>query len=628
MRKYLGHILLLTVLVTVPACEKQGGASDVVLEQVPAQLAMSLGGGVATRGDVTVIKELQDTPAFSGVEDIKFLAFSTTTDVSKDGATPLNMALPKMYLEASDLLYPSLAHCFGGSWVFTIPRETASFLSYGRTKVIKESETDPVSFKHKNGSLVETGFDTDGFNTSSIRFSPEVMLSSGSTPAAATSIAQALDAIVFGQSFSINAYYGTNGQFETLSFPWDGNIGDDNLRDCYQNITAGGALMPGSGTNVAAMLTNLYRAVSGYNILNPAQYEIEKDGAIYPATKENGTPLTYADIYKGVQSVILDRFNALATGTSTVIAISGGDSPVVSFTDEELATYPERLGLPSGAAVVRWTPSGYKVPIENGLDGIAPISAYCYPPVLYYFGDSNIRTSNDVNVEDLYVSGSDWPSILNGYKDGAVVTSSTRAVALVEPLHFAAGMLKASIKAESSSLQDNDDKDYTLVDVSGNKFPLTGVIIGRQYPQKYNFTPDYTTESKQYYMYDDQISGIYLTTDQSDYFRSLTLQTPEGKDTYFCLEFRNDSGQSFYGAEGRILPGHKFYLVGKLETPPATSGFKEVFTRNYITTVRCVIKSLADAHSAVPDMGIPQLNLGVETVVDWTMSDPLTLILE
>ena len=94
------------------------------------------------------------------------------------------------------------------------------------------------------------------------------------------------------------------------------------------------------------------------------------------------------------------------------------------------------------------------------------------------------------------------------------------------------------------------------------------------------------------------------------------------------LSVPSRSSQSFYGAEGRILPGHKFYLVGKLDAPGEGEARKEIFTKGYKTTVKCTISSLKDAHSAVPDMGIPLLTLGVDTVVDWNLSTPTTLMFE
>lgn len=626
MRKYLGHILLLTVLVTVPACEKQGVGLGVLPEQVPVQMAMCVGGSsAATKGDTTVVKELQKSPGFSGLSSIVFLPYS-----SADATKTLENSIPRFALSA-DALPTNHARLFTEK-LFTVPRKTDAFLVYGKVRKSGD-QNNMVEFKHKNGSLVEQGLDVDVPQPASIGFTPETMLTSSETPSHATHIAQALKAVVIGDPFSVSVTYGSTE--EELKFQWNGEIGDANLRECYENITAGGALIPGSGTNVESMLTNLYRALADYTSINSNPYEIEKNGTIYTVRKKSdNSVLTYGDIYNGVKGVVLNRItNAVSPsdGESKFFTVSGTDTgdPKVAFNDASLKNYPESYGLPSGAAVVRWTPSGYVVPIEKGLDGIAPISAYCYPPSMYYYADSGIRTSNEEIVQEDYNAG-DWSTILAKYKDGDVVSSTTSAVALKDPLRFAVALLECRIKASADKLDDNDGQPYTLVDVSGTNFPLTGVIVGRQYPQHYNFTPDFHENDKQYYLYDNQIpGGIYLTkTAWSAPFRTLSLQTPEGKDTYFCLEFLNDSSQSFYGAEGRILPGHKFYLVGKLDAPGEGEARKEIFTKGYKTTVKCTISSLKDAHSAVPDMGIPLLTLGVDTVVDWNLSTPTTLMFE
>lgn len=628
MRAYLGHILLLAVIVTASACDKQVERADEALQQVPVQMALSIGGnGADTKADVSVIQELRPTPVFSGLDEIRLLPFSVS-----DNTTALKNAIPRLSISYGTLAENSNAYYFGqenGS-VFTIPRNTASFLVYGKARKSGNEETDPVAYKHLNGSLREEGFDTETPQPASIKFAPDKMLSSGATPSEATVIAEVLSAVVIGiegeEPFSVTAYY-DNGKQIPVPVPWDETIGDDNLRTCFENITAGGALMPGSGTNVASMLTNLYRTLRAYNIINSYQYEVEKNGSVYPATHEDGvTPLTYGELYDYVRNRILGRFTTLVEQGKIQITGNSFSTYTISFADPDVATYPERLGLPSGAAVVRWTPLGYKVPLENGLDGVAPISAYCYPPSLYYSTFTTIRTSEQEIEQALYLSDNSWNTILDNYTAGNVVTSRTRAVALEDPLHYGMGMLRATIVADAEKLQDNDGLDYTLVEVSGQKFPLTGVIIGRQYRQNYDFTPIEDENASQSYLYDDRMPEMYLTTTRSASFSTLVLETPENKDTYFCLEFRNDSGESFHGAEGRILPGHKFYLVGKLTVP--AGDFTKAFTKGHVTTVNCTITTLKEAHSAVPDMGIPLLSLGVETQVAWTMTDPLTLVLQ
>lgn len=589
----------------------------------PVQMSVHFGSAGATKADLTTITEMRESPSFRGLWSVKAIPFSSTTTV---GATDLVKSYPIALADISTLISTNNSHLYDGP-ALELPLGTSSALVYGFAPGVG---TD-IATKHKYGSLIPGGFVGTLKTAGELSFSPETMLEAGSgIPSEATAIAATLNAIVFGEPYTITAHYndGTGDKTTPVSMPWDGNIGDANLKDCYDQITAGGALIPGSGAIVSSMLTSIYRSLKNYVIINPWQYEVEKDGLAFPATKDNGDPLTYADLYNGIKERVMARF-----ANCTYISVTGAEYPVVAFKDANTAAYPEIYGLPSGAAVVRWTPSGYVVPLENGLDGIAPISRYCYPPQLYYYANTTIKTSNDASVNQAYTAENTWEQILERYKGGRTVSSSTVSVALVEPLQFAVGMLEATVKASAATLQDNDDKDYTVVTVGTNNFPLTGIIIGRQYVQNFDFTPQYTAptendpETEQYYLYDDQISGIYLATTESASFRTLALQTPAGKDAYFTMEFRNDSGQAFYGAEGRILPGHKFYLVGKLEITE-TSAYDKVFMQDRITKAHCVIPSLRNAHSAVPDMGIPTLSLGVETDVNWILSTPTTVMLE
>jgi hypothetical protein len=617
------HILsMLLPALVVPAvllsCTRENPAEEAASQETAAnvRLALHLGGEQYTKADLDAVTEMRDAPVFRGMTDIRLIPFSRKgTIVSGDKTLWYAMNLPS--IGSDGLIANNNAHLYSG---LPVPFRTASVLVYG--KAPKAGSGTGIESLHKDGSLLETGFTSDVPTAESVGFTPHTMLPSGSsTPRAAQDIAQALNEIVFGDTFNITAHYGDNKSM-TISVPWDGNIGDDNLRDCYDNMTLEGALIPGSGANVSAMLTSLYRALAGYDIIAPWIYEVESGGTVYEATKDNGAPLLYADIYKGVRDMVLNRIR-------NCDALTISDADEVRFKDQTVASYPENLGLPSGAAVVRWTPSGYIVPLENGLDGIAPISSYCYPPALYYYANTTLRTSYTEEVGLQYTAENSWADILSSYTSGTVVTPNTRAVALTEPLEFAVGMLSATIKASSAMLQDNDGMDYTMVPASGTGLPLTGVVIGRQYPLNFDFTPKYVSDidSRQYYLYDDGISGVYLGTQASPVFRTLCMQTPPGKEVYFALEFRNDTGQSFRGAEGRILPGHKFYLVGKLGFA-SDAAFDKVFMKDRVTTVNCVIKTLRNAHCAVPDMGIPQISLGIETEVSWIMSSPTTVMLE
>ena len=657
--RHICYVILSAILLPagLVSCSKSSGVTKEAGEPgtTPVKLALSLGSSSSVKASVDIITEMKESPQFRGLSNVLVVPFQSGTAVEGTDKTLSHMiALPS--ISQDGLISGNNAHNYSGSGL-DLPLGTSSALVYGKAPW---TAGESVENLHKWGSLIENGFEKKGAEwayvtyAGEIGFEPHTMLVKDSgSPSEASAIAQALTDIVVGDVFTILAYYdfdqnGNPGKSRLISMAWDAGIQDDNLRSCYENITLEGALMPGSGDNVEALLTNLYRGIYNYNILNSVPYEIEDSGDIYQdvawynSTAGAYQSLTYGILYNGVKDMVLRRFNALLpnpdAGREGVITVSGGENPEIRFRDASLSSYPEQYGLPSGAAVVRWTPAGYVVPLENGLDGIAPISYYCYPPPLYYFSNTTLRTSNDASkVAGLYNSSNTWEQIKAGYEDGSAVSSSTRAVVLEETLEYAVGMLCATVRSASEYLQDNDGRDDTRVHAVGENLPLTGVIIGRQYPLDFDFTPKYVsdTETRQFYLYDNQVpDGIYLhVPGQSETlkeFRTLVMETPARTDqwnteVYFALEFLNNT-DSFQGAEGRILTGHKFYLVGKLDFPE-NSAFDQVFIRDRITTANCVIKTLKNAHNAVPDLGIPQLTLGVELETNWKMSNPVSLIL-
>ena len=366
-----------------------------------------------------------------------------------------------------------------------------------------------------------------------------------------------------------------------------------------------------------------------YESHNTNVYEVVVDGVPYEARKAGGDPLLYRDLYNGLRDLVLTRFTLPAV---TDHAVVDGNALTVQFKDDSVREYPDYLGLPSGCAILRWTPAGFVVPQVNGVEGIAPINRYCYPPALYYYANTTIRTSMDDDIGSSYTDKgyTTWAQVLADYTLGTAVSSHTRSIALVEPAQFCVGLLSATVKSSRSWLQDNDGLPETTVDAVGENLPLTGIILGGQFEQDFSFTPIYSgnDDDEEYYLYDNQIPGVFLTTETSAPILTLSLETPPDKDVYFTLEFRNDTGKTFYGADGRILPGRKFYLVGKLELPAQPRAFDSAVVKDHYTQVTCTIHSLEGAYNAVPDLGFPQLVVGVQTQVNWILATPTTVIME
>ncbi len=639
MLRFRGILFSCLLVMLLPAgfvsCEREKVLSKEVREEVcGVRLAMRVGTIPQTKANVSTISEMKPTDAsFRGLDQVYVIPFAKSGDAVESTSEPLSLPLELPGFQPSG---GNNAHLY--EMHQAIPKQTALVLAYGKG-LSGSVDNNTVKTKQIYGSLVESGFDGSGVTTAGdLRFSPEPMYASTTDrPQEALSIANVLTTIVNGSSFTMKAYYGNKGKFKDVTIPWGGNLRDQNLSDCYRQLTADGRLLPGSGAGVSVLLTSLYKALQLKSI-DDVQYQLEIEGVTYDATKiveEVESPLLYKDLFNGLRQKILDKMQDLAD--QDVLDIDE-DAHTVAFKDENLQRYPENLGLPLGAATVRWSPTGYVVPLQNGLDGIAALSDYCFPPSLYYRSNTLIQTSNQ-EVEDASLSGNDWSQVLlNYYADGGSVTNLTASMALKDPLEFAVGMLSATIKADKKDLLDNNY--HTQITLKEGLFPLTGIIIGRQYPQYFDFTPEYnpsaSPEPRQYYLYDNQISGISLTATKSSEFRTLVLQTPKEKSVYVCLEFLNNSSNiTFYGIdEGRIMPGHHFYLVGLLEVPSEKqkdengNDLDSVFIQDRITSVNFTIKSLENAYSAIPDMGIPQLSIGVLAQLNWEMATPTEVWLD
>ena len=606
--------LAVFLLVTVPACRKAADTSPDSVLSVHLALAIRPADS-GTKASVSDITEIQETPEFRGLTDIKLISFlkpGVIEGTDRANARPLN--LPGFV----DMSPYTTSHLYSSGIDAWIPTGTSSMLLYGRAP----SQDGDAEALHRYGSLDLTGFDIGDSKPSaaSFGFAPRVMFSGQTTPESAEFIRHTLSDIVLGNTTNLQCTYGPTHKHITVNVGWNEKIEDAALRELFLQITNEGAVVSGSGPLVEAMLTSLYRTLSNYQSYNQNVYEVAENGIYYEVEKNSsGDKLLYKDIYNTLRDVLLIKIRNYQG-----LVVNENDLSVC-FTNEAARDYPENMGLPSGCASLRWTASGFIIPEMGGVEGLAPMDRYCFPPSLYYYTNTTIRTSKKDNIQESYATGTSWANILADYELGTSVSSNTRSIALVEPAHFGVGIIKVMVKAARSWLQDNDGLVETTVSATGENLQVTGVIVGGQYAQTFEFTPK--EDEDEYFLYDNQVPGVFLTTDESAPVHTLSLQTPDDKDCYFCLELQNNTGETFYGADGRILPGRKFYLVGKLELPTPRS-FDSVVVKGHVTVVNCIIYSLDGAYNCVPDIGRPQLVLGVKTQVDWTMSTPTTVMLE
>ena len=297
-----------------------------------------------------------------------------------------------------------------------------------------------------------------------------------------------------------------------------------------------------------------------------------------------------------------------------------------------ITSYPDVF--PDGSAVIKWNGSAFVY--ESFPD-------YAYPAERYFYANSRIVTSN-ASQSTHY--GNEWSTVVSQYTDGDVVASTTRSVAIKNPLRYGVAGMEIHIKANTSS-EPNEPKylrdanpDYTqqMITLGNETFPLTAIIVGSQVEQNCFFEPASPTSQNEpeLLIYDtnvkvDKTSGkdyVCLGETNSETFSApvytLGLQTKDDVSLKVVLEFKNNSGIAFISDNGVIYPGTKFYMVASV-VPPGTGEIgKRVMTRGHMTVVNLTVGSLKSAYNALPNLRSDKLRLFhvVEARIrEWKLGD-------
>lgn len=303
---------------------------------------------------------------------------------------------------------------------------------------------------------------------------------------------------------------------------------------------------------------------------------------------------------------------ALLTGSdalSTAIKANIDDNSSIASN-----TYPRSIGLPDGAAAIRWTGSHFEVKTTTTqLDNINGINRYTYPAELMFFADSPIRTSaEEVSKEAYQTNDQLWSAFLDAnYKGPETVNRDTKAVAVENPIQYGVGRLDLTLTGMSPTL--SDAKNEVVLDADMAHLPLTGVIIGGQHTVGFNMKPQgEQTDVDGRFIYDTNIIEGNKTS-------TLVLQSYDNEKVPVILEFENKTGQAFTGKDGTVYPNARFYLIALIDPAGQGTGAyaNRVFTQDYITTMSMSVTSLAKAYTCMPDLLAPRLEIGVQVVTKW-----------
>lgn len=310
-------------------------------------------------------------------------------------------------------------------------------------------------------------------------------------------------------------------------------------------------------------------------------------------------------------------------------------------------TFPADLNLPDGAVGVKYDGTSKKWSFNSSVtmkDNSINYANITYPASLDYFVSTPAKARD---VASTGLNDAIWPTKENWTKDEASIWTdwdnevkrTSRTIALEKAIQYGVANLQLTINAAANTLEDNaKDKGGRAsnqnVFVTDNKLVMTGVLIGGQPTQvEWNYEPK-TGTTFDLTIYDKKMNGatpatkngIYVpvnTPSNANYTLVLDNNNATTKAIYVAVELVNNTGIDFYGADGMVPAGGKFYLIGKLNPEAATGvtgkddNVNRVFLKDYTTKANLTIKDLKNAYNVIPDLRSTAISVGLAVNLEW-----------
>lgn len=640
MKKIKKYVLLFAGLVIAftgfTACASDGEESlepdnpETLGEAIKAQFTISIPmqTGKATRQGSDVVQYTADIDNFRGINEIKLYpsalasttasnTFATTANNIGNNISLSRLMIPEATLITSNsipnkkLLAESNSVLYGD---VQLQIGTRMFLFYGAAIGKGKQANDylkdyAANDKIINGHLAISGLADNASDVSTFEFSPSPIIDPNEETTVTTARTTKQERILA----YLKQIAGTTD--------WSTST-NEGFKKLYQDFTGKKSetatyLMAGSSKSLEAAIEDLY-----FTLIN------------------NTDPLAQAicsNIYSGTEDE-----NVTVTNTE--------ETKTLVFKDA-LAGYPsESDNLPDGAAVIQWTgsqPSYVSTGTANEYVSemnVTKIGSYAYPACLYYWGKSGILTA-ETSKSSLFDGSNKWSEITTAtnFDAGPAITSKTRSVVLLDPVNYAVGRLDILVvyPADITKFPDRGKDNKSYVNVGDIK--LTGILIGGQKTVDWQFLQK--SGGDEYIVYDnitksttntDGLPVLKGTTDNlKNYVNSTLVLESAGKvgdvedKVNVALEFVNNGGD-FYGKQGIVPKGTKFYLVGSLDAGNAAEIAKnadesssynntggKIFKQDFVTKAQFTIANLKNAYNTVPDMRNPAVELGLSVNLSW-----------
>ena len=502
---------------------------------------------ISTRMGADVVQAQGNSGTFRGMDKIRIVPFTTEpTSGTTKSSNVIWLSSISSLRKPGELNYKVYAEQL-------VPVGTKYFLFYAKA-VDNAAETDITTMedKFKYGTLTTTNLGDDFTTPSAVEIGLERLVENESeviNNATGQKILQLLTEIA-----------NTTDGAGVESWATTSNAA---LKALYDDFIT---LRSYSSSRIAVILSQLYFSVSHVDMDDPA-YDLSQKL----------------------------RANIVKAGAP----VSGGAMNL----NADYANFPTSAGLPDGAARMAWNVATKQFAYTrdavapNLSDGPTP-SYYTYPAALWYYVNTPIKASNDIEstkyddniVVEKQPDGpatniQNWANVISNVYGAAgdVVTDNTQSVALVKPAQYGVGRLQLNIKMGEGKFFDRKGQQ---VDLSAG-WTLKGVLIGGQNSVGYNFA---TKGNENVTIYDCTVpAGITVKPNTTTTFNhTLALETKKDQPVKIALEFVNN-GPAFVGKDGVIHSGATFYMVATLDPTTATGYVPDekdkIFIQDHVTKV-------------------------------------------
>lgn len=536
----------------------------------------------------------QQNNNFRGIQNMRLLPFTeTTVDGGLTSASLITLGYNSDAFQSDGSEFANQ-----GRYIYRdveIPVGTKNFVFYGKAT----GANTEVEDKFTNGNLVEEGL-------------------SGTT--ALNGVKFKLDAINSGLNLANAATADDSKSYKKVLKALQ-TVTETEVTSADKTIKWTNVTVPASGADDYAKLNHAKKLWDAFNTLTAGSAASVREA------------LNRLDESVGVKA-LEDGATATADGKGLLQTLKANIKTAKDYLTNN--TFPADFNLPDGAVQVQcgadntWSFKSPEVQVGDASINYAKIA---YPAALYYTVNTPVKANDNASTglaDTMWPTKEDWTKNNAAWTGwGSKVVNSTRTIALEKAIQYGVANLKTTVKLKAANLEDNAKakggqvKDQNIA--ANNNLKLTGVLVGGQ-PEYvgWDFMAPAAT-SFDYTVYDNKIaSNAALTTTASDPNYTLVLDNNKAEQetvVYVVLEFVNNTGVDFYGKEGMVPKGGKFYLVGKLDMNTVSeankNGCNHIFVQDRTTVANFTIKDLKDAYNNIPDLRSTSVSVGLAVNLTW-----------